>query len=77
MVSLANIWQKSQPLNENRVEWCMKICREYFWDGGLLNHLEKDLRKMYYDSLKTGGIQSMHSLESFLAENTKYADFAE
>lgn len=68
MVSIAEIWQDSHPQNENRVEWCMAILREYFWADGLKKQVEKDLRKIYYDSLK-GDNSSMANLEVFLKDN--------
>ena len=72
MVSLAKIWQNSQPRCESRVEWCMAVCREYFWMGGLQNQLQKDLRKVYYDAVKIDTTVSTKSLESFLLENQEY-----
>jgi len=72
MVSLAKIWQNSHPPCESRVEWCMGVCREYFWMGGLQNQLKKDLRKVYYDAVKIGNTVSTKSLESFLLENQQY-----
>ena len=72
MTSLANIWENSQPLSESRVEWCMVIFREYFWNGGLQKSLEKELRKAYYDLMKTGTMIPAQSLECFLRENQSY-----
>lgn len=68
MVSIANIWQNSQPPSEDRVEWCMSICREYFWKGGLKHTLLKGFKKIYH-SKQRNGISPTESLQDFLKKN--------
>ncbi|XP_028815150.1 S-adenosylmethionine sensor upstream of mTORC1 [Denticeps clupeoides] len=58
-----NHWTKNCE-SEGRIEWCRRVCQDYFLDGGMKKMLEKDVRSSSHALNKSPPNELTHKITS-------------